>query len=41
MDEPHTAKGYQSDFDLLVIVNDRRLTDRVQYWAKADDRLIR
>ena len=41
VDEPHTAKGYQSDFDLLIIVNDRRLTDRVQYWAKAEERLIR
>ena len=41
VDEPHTAKGYQSDFDLLVIVNDGRLTDRVEYWAKAEERLIR
>lgn len=41
VDEPHTAKGYQSDFDLLVIVSDDRLTDRVQYWAKAEERLIR
>jgi predicted nucleotidyltransferase/HEPN domain-containing protein len=41
VDEPHTAKGYQSDFDLLIIVNDDRLTDRVEYWAKADERLIR
>jgi predicted nucleotidyltransferase/HEPN domain-containing protein len=41
VDEPHTAKGYQSDFDLLIIVNDRRLTDRVEYWAKAEDRLNR
>ena len=41
VDEPHTAKGYQSDFDLLIIVNDPRLTDRVQYWAKAEDRLNR
>jgi predicted nucleotidyltransferase/HEPN domain-containing protein len=41
VDEPHTAKGYQSDFDLLVIVNDKRLTDRVEYWAKAEERLIR
>ena len=30
VDEPHTAKGYQSDFDLLIVVNDDRLTDRVQ-----------
>lgn len=41
VDEPHTAKGYQSDFDLLVIVNDKRLTDRAEYWSKLDDRLIR
>ncbi len=41
VDEPHTAKGYQSDFDLLIIVNDDRLTDRVEYWSKLDDRLIR
>src|SRR4051795_7535755 len=41
VDEPHTAKGYQSDFDLLIIVNDKRLTDGVEYWARADDRLIR
>lgn len=41
VDEPHTAKGYQSDFDLLIIVSDDRLTDRVQYWAKAEERLIR
>ncbi|MEO9623872.1 MAG: HEPN domain-containing protein [Qipengyuania citrea] len=41
VDEPHTAKGYQSDFDLLIIVNNNRLTDRVKYWAKLDDRLMR
>lgn len=41
VDEPYTAKGYQSDFDLLIIVNDKRLTDRVQYWAKAEERIIR
>jgi len=41
VDEPHTAKGYQSDYDLLIIVNDQRLTDRVQYWAKAEERLNR
>jgi uncharacterized protein len=41
VDEPHTAKGYQSDFDLLVVVNDDRLTDRVQYWVKAEERLNR
>jgi uncharacterized protein len=41
VDEPHTAKGYRSDFDLLIIVNDKRLTDRVKYWAKLDERLMR
>lgn len=41
VDEPHTAKGYQSDYDLLIIVNDKRLTDRIDYWSKLDDRLIR
>jgi predicted nucleotidyltransferase len=41
VDEPHTAKGYQSDYDLLIVVNDDRLTDRVEYWAKAEERLIR
>ncbi|HEX8223384.1 MAG TPA: HEPN domain-containing protein [Allosphingosinicella sp.] len=40
VDEPHTAKGFQSDFDLLIIVNDKRLADR-EYWYKAEDRLIR
>lgn len=41
VDEPHTAKGYQSDYDLFIIVNDKRLTDRATYWSKLDDRLIR
>jgi len=41
VDEPHTAKGYRSDFDLLVIVNQDELTDRLDYWAKAEERLTR
>lgn len=41
VDEPHTAKGYRSDFDLLIIVNQQDLTDRVKYWVKADERLMR
>src|SRR3546814_363248 len=41
VDEPHTAKGYQSDYDLLIIVNDKRLTDRIEYWSKLDDHLMR
>ncbi|MBB3860877.1 putative nucleotidyltransferase [Novosphingobium hassiacum] len=41
IDEPHTAKGYKSDYDLLILVNDQRLTDRVKYWTRLDDRLMR
>ncbi|HET6523530.1 HEPN domain-containing protein [Sphingopyxis sp.] len=41
VDEPHTAKGYRSDFDLLIIVNDKRLTERVDYWLKLEARLNR
>jgi len=41
VDEPHTAKGYQSDFDLMVIVNHDKLTDRIEYWSTAEDRLNR
>lgn len=41
VDEPHTAKGYKSDFDLLIIVNHKDLTDRVKYWSRLDERLIR
>ena len=38
VDEPHTAKGYMSDYDLLVIVNQRDLADRA-HWVDADERL--
>lgn len=41
VDEPHTAKGYRSDFDLLIIVNQDALTDRLDYWSKAEERLTR
>jgi predicted nucleotidyltransferase/HEPN domain-containing protein len=41
VDEPHTAKGYQSDFDLLIIVNNEKLTDRATFWFKAEERLNR
>jgi predicted nucleotidyltransferase len=33
--------GYFSDYDILVVVNDERLTDTLDYWAKADDHLMR
>ncbi|MDG4898602.1 nucleotidyltransferase and HEPN domain-containing protein [Mesorhizobium sp. WSM4976] len=41
VDEPHTKKGYRSDFDLLVMVNNRKLTDFAGYWQAAADRLMR
>lgn len=41
VDEPHTAKGYLSDYDLLIIVNQKELTDFADYWYTAEDRLIR
>lgn len=41
VDEPFTMKGYRSDFDLLIIVNNRKLCDYAEYWHKAADRLIR
>jgi predicted nucleotidyltransferase/HEPN domain-containing protein len=33
--------GYVSDYDLLVVVNDEKLTDTVEYWASADEHLLR
>lgn len=39
VDDP--VGGYTSDYDILVVVNDERLTDVVDYWSAADDRLMR
>jgi uncharacterized protein len=39
VDDP--VGGYQSDYDILVVVNDERLTDMVDYWSLAEDRLMR
>ena len=33
--------GYQSDFDLLVIVSHPKLTDIADYWHIAEDRILR
>lgn len=41
VDEPHTTKGYRSDFDLLIIVNNKKLEEYETYWHKAKDRLAR
>ncbi|MCA1368668.1 nucleotidyltransferase and HEPN domain-containing protein [Bradyrhizobium sp. BRP14] len=39
VDEPHTMKGYRSDYDILVIVNTKKLGEP-EYWDKATDRLM-
>lgn len=39
VDDP--VGGYKSDYDILVVVNDERLTDVADYWSTADDRLMR
>lgn len=39
VDDP--VGGYKSDYDILVVVNDAKLADPVEYWGKADDRLMR
>lgn len=33
--------GYVSDYDLLVVVNHEKLTEVLEYWAKAEDHLLR
>lgn len=33
--------GYFSDYDILVVVSDERLTDTLEFWAKADEHLTR
>ncbi|QPB18745.1 nucleotidyltransferase and HEPN domain-containing protein [Rhizobium sp. 007] len=39
VDEPHTMKGYRSDYDILVLVNSKQLAEP-HYWDKATDRLL-
>src|SRR3546814_19363702 len=41
VDAPMSANQYKSDYDLLVIVSQKELTDRPAYWAKPEDRLFR
>ncbi|MCA1370235.1 nucleotidyltransferase and HEPN domain-containing protein [Bradyrhizobium sp. BRP14] len=38
VDGPHTIKGYTSDFDILVLVSNRKLAEP-RYWDGAADRL--
>ena len=39
IDEP--ANGYQSDFDLLIVVSHEDLTDISDYWYVAEDKILR
>ena len=39
VDEPDN--GYQSDFDLLIVVSHRHLTEIADYWYVAEDRILR
>jgi predicted nucleotidyltransferase/HEPN domain-containing protein len=39
VDEPQN--GYQSDYDLLIIVSHEKLTDIADYWYVAEDKLFR
>ena len=39
VDEP--LNGYQSDFDLLIIVSHEKLTDIADYWYVAEDKILR
>lgn len=41
VDEVHTAVGKKSDFDILIIVNDGRLTGRIPYWHNLQKELDR
>ncbi|MCW1429355.1 HEPN domain-containing protein [Novosphingobium sp. JCM 18896] len=39
VDDPQN--GYQSDFDLLVVVSHEKLTDIAEYWYIAEDKILR
>ena len=41
IDAPLSANQYKSDYDILIIVSQKELTDRAAYWAQAEERLIR
>lgn len=38
VDEP--GNGYQSDFDLLIVVSNEKLTDIADYWYVAEDKIL-
>lgn len=40
VDAPLDANQYKSDYDLLVIVNQKDLTDRAAYWDETEQRIV-
>jgi predicted nucleotidyltransferase/HEPN domain-containing protein len=40
VDAPSSANQYRSDYDLLVIVNQKELADRATYWTESEERLV-
>ena len=40
VDAPLDANQYKSDFDILIIVNQKELADRASYWEDTEQRLV-
>jgi len=40
VDAPLDANQYKSDFDILIIVNQKELADRASYWEETEQRLV-
>lgn len=40
VDAPLDANQFKSDYDILVIVNQKELADRAAYWAETEQRLV-
>jgi len=40
VDAPFDINRYKSDYDLLVIVNQKELTDRAAYWDETEQRIV-
>lgn len=40
IDAPQDANQYKSDYDLLVIVNQKELADKAAYWDGAEQRIV-
>lgn len=40
VDAPFDANQYKSDYDILIIVNQKELADRADYWEETEQRLV-